>query len=247
MRHWDRTEKSHWGHCILHSPSLPALPSLTPHLSPGNTHISHQERGAVPQPFPSPSVLTMGLAGAGCCHAEPSGAHAVAGHVLLRLEEDDVELGGEEAAEDHSAAEAHRDAHGGGLDLETGVGIRCPKQGRMKPVLWHWPALLGTGCTLQGHPTPHHILLVRVILPESHGQSVDTHGDKLPLQSRYTLSSNPSPDNMLLCGTTWGQSLHSPTPVPTLSGGAGPLWKPLIAAVPTSSSRPITNVFGCLC
>lgn len=83
-----------------------------------------QERGAAPQPFPITAVLTMGLAGAGSRHAEPSSAHAVAGHVLLRLEEYDVELGGEEAAEDHSAAEAHRDAHGGGLDLETGVGVR---------------------------------------------------------------------------------------------------------------------------
>lgn len=59
------------------------------------------------QPFPSPPALTMGLAGAGSCHTEPSGAHAVTGHILLGLEEYDVELGGEEAAKDHSAAEAH--------------------------------------------------------------------------------------------------------------------------------------------
>lgn len=66
-----------------------------------------QDGGAATQPYPNPTVLTVGLAGAGGCHAEPSSAHTVAGHVLLRLEEYDVKLGGEEAAEDHSAAEAH--------------------------------------------------------------------------------------------------------------------------------------------
>lgn len=38
-------------------------------------------------------------------------------HVLLRLKQYDVDLGGEEAAEDHGAAQTHRDAHGGGLNL----------------------------------------------------------------------------------------------------------------------------------
>lgn len=37
--------------------------------------------------------------------------------VLLRLEQYDVDLGGEEAAEDHRATQTHRDAHGGGLNL----------------------------------------------------------------------------------------------------------------------------------
>lgn len=88
---------------------------------------------------PVPPVLTVGLAGARSHDAEPCGAHAVAGHILLRLEEDDVELGREEAAEDHGAAEAHRDAHGCGLHLEavaegwaSGVQQR-PAEGLLPP------------------------------------------------------------------------------------------------------------------
>lgn len=41
----------------------------------------------------------------------------VAGHILLGLEHDDMDLGSEHAAQDHEAAEADRDAHGGGLNL----------------------------------------------------------------------------------------------------------------------------------
>lgn len=41
------------------------------------------------------------------------------GHVLLRLEHDDVDLGGEHAAQDHEAAKADRDTHGRGLDLRS--------------------------------------------------------------------------------------------------------------------------------
>lgn len=41
----------------------------------------------------------------------------MAGHILLGLEHDDVDLGGEHAAQHHEAAEADGDAHGGGLNL----------------------------------------------------------------------------------------------------------------------------------
>lgn len=56
-------------------------------------------------------------AGPGCGAAEAAGGRAVADHVLLRLEEDDVQLGREQTAEHHGAAEADRHAHGGGLHL----------------------------------------------------------------------------------------------------------------------------------
>lgn len=42
----------------------------------------------------------------------------VAGHILLGLEHDDVDLGSEHAAQDHEAAEADWDAHSGGLHLQ---------------------------------------------------------------------------------------------------------------------------------
>lgn len=49
--------------------------------------------------------------------AEAIEVEPVAGHILLGLEHDDVDLGSEHAAQDHEAAEADRDAHGGGLNL----------------------------------------------------------------------------------------------------------------------------------
>lgn len=116
----------------------------------------------------SPPVLTMGLAGASGCHTEPGGAHAVAGHVLLGLEEYDVELGGEEAPKDDGATEAHRDAHGGGLDLETGwvSGVPAtsplPRGGQdealaVAPASPHWAE--AAACTPQACPTPPQLLL----------------------------------------------------------------------------------------
>ena len=52
--------------------------------------------------------------------AEAVGGDSERGDVLLGLEEDDVDLGGEEAAQHHRAAQADRDAHGGGLHLWAG-------------------------------------------------------------------------------------------------------------------------------
>lgn len=55
--------------------------------------------------------------GGGAADTEAVEVEPVAGHVLLRLEHDDVDLGGEHAAQHHEAAEADGDAHGGGLNL----------------------------------------------------------------------------------------------------------------------------------
>lgn len=69
------------------------------------------------------SHVTFGVAGAGGRGrgrhrgAEAVGGDPQRGHVLLGLEQDDVDLGGEEAAEHHRAAQTDGDAHGGGLDL----------------------------------------------------------------------------------------------------------------------------------
>lgn len=57
------------------------------------------------------------VCGGGSADAEAVEVEPVAGHILLGLEHDDVHLGSEHAAQDHEAAEADRDAHGGGLDL----------------------------------------------------------------------------------------------------------------------------------
>lgn len=117
-----------------------------------------------PECPPVPPVLTVGLAGARSHDAEPCGAHAVAGHILLRLEEDDVELGREEAAEDHGAAEAHRDAHGCGLHLEavaegwaSGVQQR-PAEGLLPP--WGRATLQSESlrAPLTSAPTPPGLL-----------------------------------------------------------------------------------------
>lgn len=74
---------------------------------------------------------TFGVAGAGSRgrrRGRHRGTEAVGSdperrHVLLRLEQDDVDLGSEEAAEHHRAAQAHRDAHGGGLHLQDSSGV----------------------------------------------------------------------------------------------------------------------------
>lgn len=68
-------------------------------------------------------TLTLAEAGAGPGGGatEAAGGCTVAHHVLLRLEEDDVQLGREEAAEHHRAAEADGHAHGGGLHLQGEV------------------------------------------------------------------------------------------------------------------------------
>ena len=50
--------------------------------------------------------------------AEAGGGHPEGAHVLLGLKEDDVDLGREEAAQHHRAAQADRDAHGRGLHLK---------------------------------------------------------------------------------------------------------------------------------
>lgn len=55
--------------------------------------------------------------GGSSAHAEAVEVEPVARHVLLGLEHDDVHLGREHAAQHHKAAQADRDAHGGGLDL----------------------------------------------------------------------------------------------------------------------------------
>lgn len=64
-------------------------------------------------------TLTLAEAGAGSgsCTAEAAGGCAVANHILLWLEQDDVQLGREETAEHHRAAEADGHTHGGGLHL----------------------------------------------------------------------------------------------------------------------------------
>lgn len=80
-------------------------------------------------------TLTLAEAGAGpgCGAAKAAGGCAVADHVLLRLEEDDVQLGCEETAEHHRAAEADGHAHGGGLHLRWRV------KDESAPKAWAWP------------------------------------------------------------------------------------------------------------
>lgn len=65
-------------------------------------------------------TLTLAEAGAGSgsCAAEAAGGRAVADHVLLRLKQDDVQLGCKQTAEHHRATETYRHAHGGGLHLQ---------------------------------------------------------------------------------------------------------------------------------
>lgn len=75
-------------------------------------------------------LRTFGVAGAGSRGrrrgrgrgrhrgTEAVGGDPQRGHVFLRLEQDDVNLGSKEAAEHHRAAQTDGDAHGGGLHLE---------------------------------------------------------------------------------------------------------------------------------
>lgn len=63
------------------------------------------------------SLLTLGVICPGPTDTESVEMESVSDHVLLRLEEDDVHLGCKQAAQHNEAAQAHRDAHGGGLHL----------------------------------------------------------------------------------------------------------------------------------
>lgn len=53
-----------------------------------------------------------------CSDAEAGGGHPEGADILLRLEQDDVNLGSEEAAQHHRPAQTDGDAHGGGLHLK---------------------------------------------------------------------------------------------------------------------------------
>lgn len=56
----------------------------------------------------------------GCsADAEAVEIKPMVGHVLLGLEHDDVDLRSEHAAQDHEAAQADRNAHGSGLNLQN--------------------------------------------------------------------------------------------------------------------------------
>lgn len=59
------------------------------------------------------------IRGGGSADAEAVEIKPMVGHVLLGLEHDDVDLGSEHAAQDHEAAQADRDAHGCGLNLQS--------------------------------------------------------------------------------------------------------------------------------
>ena len=59
-----------------------------------------------------------GVGGGGPADTEPVEVDSVAGHVLLGLEHDDVDLGSEHAAQHHEATQTDRYAHGGRLNLE---------------------------------------------------------------------------------------------------------------------------------
>lgn len=63
------------------------------------------------------ATLWVGGARCGGCDGESVVFGPQSGHILLRLEKDDVDFGGKEAAKDHWAAQTDRDAHGGGLHL----------------------------------------------------------------------------------------------------------------------------------
>lgn len=56
-------------------------------------------------------------------HTEAGGGDSEGADVLLGLEQDDVDLRSEQAAQHHRAAQADGDAHGGGLNLEEGRGF----------------------------------------------------------------------------------------------------------------------------
>lgn len=49
--------------------------------------------------------------------AEAGGGNSESADILLRLEQDDVDLGSKEATQHHRPTQTDRDAHGGGLHL----------------------------------------------------------------------------------------------------------------------------------
>lgn len=57
--------------------------------------------------------------GGSAADAEAVEIEPMVGHVLLRLEHDDVDLGSEHTAQDHEAAQADRNTHGSGLNLKS--------------------------------------------------------------------------------------------------------------------------------
>lgn len=63
-------------------------------------------------------------------HAEAGGGDSEGADILLGLEQDDVDLRSEEAAQHHWAAQADGDAHGGGLNLEEDRGFTNKVSGR---------------------------------------------------------------------------------------------------------------------
>lgn len=95
----------------------------------GNPPISPLPKPtANPHPYKKVAVLllTLGVSGPGPTDTEPVEMESVSDHVLLGLEEDDVHLGREQAAQHNEAAQTHRDAHGGGLHLgESGCKVLC--------------------------------------------------------------------------------------------------------------------------
>lgn len=102
--------------------SHPLLPvSFEGHLTPRQeisaTQGAGQGEGNRQRGLLTTPTLTKAGAGPGSSTAKAAGGRPVANHVLLRLEEDDVQLGRKEAAKHHGAAEADRHAHGGGLYL----------------------------------------------------------------------------------------------------------------------------------
>lgn len=54
--------------------------------------------------------------------AEAGGGHSQCADILLWLEQNDVDLGSEEAAQHHRPTQTDGDAHGGGLHLEEERG-----------------------------------------------------------------------------------------------------------------------------
>lgn len=66
------------------------------------------------------------IRGGGSADAEAVEIKPMVGHVLLGLEHDDVDLRSEHAAQDHESAQADRDAHGSGLNLQN------TKEGRQR-------------------------------------------------------------------------------------------------------------------
>lgn len=78
-------------------------------------------------------------------HTEASGGHPEGADILLRLEQDDVNLGSEEAAQHHRPTQTDRDAHGGGLHLEEEPDVgrshltgELPKRVNGKSVVYVW-------------------------------------------------------------------------------------------------------------